>query len=152
MRLETDLGISIDIGIDIELRARTPLLRHPLDATHLLQHRVRAPYYAHLAQLRHRVTLPTPRGTRLRSTTWRRRWTRSRCAGRTTPSRRRRRGMCGLTALRWGAGLAFYGLGMLSAAVVLVVRFVRCCEGLGERNGAGRRWLWGWRVRQRCVI
>lgn len=31
MRLETDLGISIDIGIDIELRARTPLLRHPLE-------------------------------------------------------------------------------------------------------------------------
>ena len=61
MRLETDLGISIDIGIDIELRARTPLLRHPLDATHLLQRRVRAPYHAHLAQLRHRVTLPLPR-------------------------------------------------------------------------------------------
>ena len=60
MRLETDLGISIDIGIDMELRARTPLLRHPLDATHLLQRRVRAPYHAHLAQLRHRDSAHSP--------------------------------------------------------------------------------------------
>ncbi|OCK88593.1 uncharacterized protein K441DRAFT_668993 [Cenococcum geophilum 1.58] len=43
------------------LRARTPLLRHPLDATHLLQRRVRAPYHAHLARLRHHVILPLPR-------------------------------------------------------------------------------------------
>ena len=44
--------------------------------------------------------------------------------------------MCGLTALRRGAGLAFYALGMLGAAVVLVVRFVWCCEGPGrEKRG-----------------
>lgn len=45
--------------------------------------------------------------------------------------------MCGLTALRRGAGFAFYALGMLGAAVVLVVRFVRCCEGPGREK---RRW------------
>lgn len=44
--------------------------------------------------------------------------------------------MCGLTALRRGAGFAFYALGMLSAAVVLVVRFVRCYKGpRGEKRG-----------------
>lgn len=49
----------------------------------------------------------TPQGTRSRSTTWRRRWTRSRCTGRTTPSRGRRRGMYGLIALRLGPGSRF---------------------------------------------
>ena len=40
--------------------------------------------------------------------------------------------MCGLTALRRGAGFAFYALGMLGTAVVLVVRF----EGPGrEKRG-----------------
>lgn len=45
--------------------------------------------------------------------------------------------MCGLTALRRGAGFAFYALGILGAAVVLVVRFVQCCERPGREKRGG---------------
>ena len=51
--------------------------------------------------------------------------------------------MCGLTALRRGAGLAFYALGMLGAAVMLVIRFVRCCEGPGREKRGGTALVMG---------
>lgn len=51
--------------------------------------------------------------------------------------------MCGLAALRRGAGFAFYALGMLGAAVVLVVRFVRCCEGPGREKRGGTALVMG---------
>ena len=51
--------------------------------------------------------------------------------------------MYSLTALRLGAGFAFYALGMLGAAVVLVVRFVRRRERPGREKRGGAALVMG---------
>lgn len=51
--------------------------------------------------------------------------------------------MCGLTALRRGVGFTLYALGVLGAAVVPVVRFVRCCEGPGREKRGGMALVMG---------